>query len=580
MKLSVGFKIGGIIVFLLILVGSVSWINAREARRVQALIEEVDKVYVPAYSALARANLRLMEEGLFVRRLLLAQLTPVGDAASKDQLQQAITDKSQQTIAELADVRRLVEAAIADPAVAEDKPGLARLDTMLDFLQQRHKEYEAVLAALQQAIVQGDLGEARHQNRQLDIERDRLNDEAETARREMRALLDQASTLAIHAQEVSVKVGLALLALALALGSLTGAIIIHGMLRPLKRLLTGTAQVQAGNLDTEILVTSRDELGELTVGFNNMVRELRAKARIRETFGRYVDPRIIEDLIENPDRLGAIGERREMTIFFSDMRGFTDLSEGMTPVGMVKVVNRYLALMSEPVQRNNGIIDKYIGDGVMAFWGPPFCQAEEHAVLACLAGIEELSALEAFRAELPELTGFRRGMPEIDIRIGVATGEVVVGNIGSTLSMNYTVMGDAVNLASRLESAGKAYGTRFLVSDRTAALAGAVIAFREIDWLRVEGKKEPVQIFEVLGRKDETSETLRQMCDRFAEGLAAYRGRSWAEARRAFEAALILVPQDGPSQIFLQRIARLEETPPGDWDGTWALQEKQQPYSR
>ncbi|HWT98344.1 MAG TPA: adenylate/guanylate cyclase domain-containing protein, partial [Terriglobales bacterium] len=392
MKLSVGFKIGGIIVFLLILVGSVSWINAREARRVQALVEEVDKVYVPAYSALARANLRLMEEGLFVRRLLLAQLTPVGDAASKDQLQQAIADKSQQTVTELAEVRRLVQGAVADPAVAEDKPGLARLDTMLDFLQQRHQEYEAALAALQQAIAQGDLVEARHQSRQLDIERDRLNDEAETARREMRALLDQASALAIRAQEISVKVGLALLAIALALGSLTGAIIIHGMLRPLKRLLMGTAQVQAGNLDTEILVTSRDELGELTVGFNNMVRELRAKARIRETFGRYVDPRIIEDLIENPDRLGAIGERREMTIFFSDMRGFTDLSEGMTPVGMVKVVNRYLALMSEPVQHNNGIIDKYIGDGVMAFWGPPFCQAEEHAVLACLAGLEELSA--------------------------------------------------------------------------------------------------------------------------------------------------------------------------------------------
>jgi adenylate cyclase len=262
------------------------------------------------------------------------------------------------------------------------------------------------------------------------------------------------------------------------------------------------------------------------------------------------------------------------------MRGFTDLSEGMTPVGMVKVVNRYLALMSEPVRHNNGIIDKYIGDGVMAFWGPPFCQADEHAVLACFAGIEELSALETFRAELPELTGFRRGMPEVDIRIGVATGEVIVGNIGSALSMNYTVMGDAVNLASRLEGASKAYGTRLLVSDRTAALAGAVVEFREIDWLRVEGKKEPVQIFEILGRKSEISETLRQMCDRFAAGLAAYRGRSWAEARQAFEAALDLVPQDGPSQVFLQRITRLEETPPSDWDGTWALQEKQQPYSR
>src|SRR5262249_43020738 len=159
--------------------------------------------------------------------------------------------------------------------------------------------------------------------------------------------------------------------------------------------LKGTLQVQAGNLDTEVTVTTRDEVGELTVGFNNMVRELRAKARIRETFGRYVDPRIIEDLIDNPERLGAIGERREITILFSDMRGFTDLSEGMTPGGMVKVINRYLALMSEPVQHNKGIIDKYLGDGVMAFWGPPFCPAEDHARLACAAAAGELTALQA-----------------------------------------------------------------------------------------------------------------------------------------------------------------------------------------
>src|SRR5262249_48761021 len=190
---------------------------------------------------------------------------------------------------------------------------------------------------------------------------------------------------------------------------------------------------------------------------------------------------------------------------FCDMKGFTSLSEGMTPVGMVRIVNRYLATMSEPVRRNHGIIDKYIGDAIMAFWGPPFSPPEDQARLACPGGLEQLAALQAYRAELPELTGFKRGVPHIDMRIGVATGEVVVGNIGSEVSMSYTVMGDTVNFASRLESANKVYGSRFLVSARTAEMAAEVFAFRELDLLLVEGKQEPERIFEVLGRKGELS---------------------------------------------------------------------------
>ncbi|HVI88371.1 MAG TPA: adenylate/guanylate cyclase domain-containing protein [Dongiaceae bacterium] len=575
MKVGVALKIGGIILILLVLVGAVAWINTRGAQRVQALIEDVDKVYVPAYGALARANLRLTEEGIFVRRLLLSQLTQIDMAASEQQMKQAIAEKSQQTVTELDEARRLIQVAINRHAVIEDETELARLDTMLSFLRQRHMEYEAVIALLEGSVARGDLGQIQDQIKQLDIERGNLNDEAEAARVKMRSLLDNASNLAIRAQDVSVKVGLLLLGLALALGSLTGAVIIAGLLRPLKRLLQGTLQVQAGNLDTEVKVTTRDEVGELTVGFNNMVRELRAKARIRETFGRYVDPRIIEDLIDNPDRLGAIGERREMTILFSDMRGFTDLSEGMTPDGMVKVINRYLALMSEPVLAHRGIIDKYLGDGVMAFWGPPFCAAEDHARLACEASAGQLAALQAFRAELPELTGMRRGIPEVDIRIGVATGEVVVGNIGSSLFMNYTVMGDAVNLASRLESANKVYGTRLLVCDRTAALAGETIVFREIDRLRVEGRKDAVQIFDALGRAGEVPDDLREMASHFAAGLAAYRNRDWATAEHAFSDALTVLPDDGPSRVLLQRTQRLQvEPPPVDWDGIWTLHEK------
>jgi class 3 adenylate cyclase len=575
MRISVGIKVFGVVVLLMVLVGAVAWINARSAREVQALIENVHDTYVPAYGSLARTNLRSVEEGLYARRLIIQRLEAPEDKATLGRLEKAATEKGQQADFELAAARRLIEQEIADPASFEDKLELSRLDARLEFLQRRHQEYRSVLALVEAATERGDSHEWDRELGELDRVRDALNEESEVARREMMGLLDAASLMAAQAQSGAVRIGSLLLALALALGALMAGVITIGLVRPLRRLLKGTVLVQQGMLETEVPITTRDEVGELTASFNAMVRELRAKARIRETFGRYVDPRIVEGLIERPDRLAGMGERREMTVFFCDMKGFTSLSEGMTPAGMVRIVNRYLAMMSEPVRRNHGIIDKYIGDAIMAFWGPPFSPPEDQARLACAAGLEQLSALKAYRAELPELTGFKRGVPHIDMRIGVATGEVVVGNIGSEVSMSYTVMGDTVNFASRLESANKVYGSRFLVSARTAEMAAEAMAFREIDLLLVEGKQEPERVFELLGRKGELSAEIETMAGCFAEGLRAYRCRAWREAAAAFGAALESVPDDGPSKTFLQRVIRLErEPPPSDWKGIWTLSEK------
>ena len=574
MKISVGVKVFGVVLVLLALVSTVAWINARAAREVESLIENIHNSYVPAYGDLARANLRSVEEGLYVRRLIIARFLNPDDKDGMTALENAASQKASDADTEFAAARQTIQSEIADPASFGDKLELARLDTRLEFLQQRHIDYEKLRLRVDEAIERGDVAAWKAGLQQLDQLRDELNDNTETTRHAMLVLLDNASKMAADAQTSTVEYGLALLALALALGALAAGIFTIGLVRPLKRLLQGTHAVQQGALETEIPVTSRDEVGELTESFNAMVRELRAKARIRETFGRYVDPRIVEGLIEKPDALAGSGERRVMTVFFCDMKGFTGLSEGMTPAGMVKIVNRYLAVMSEPVRRNRGIIDKYIGDAIMAFWGPPFTQADEQAVLACMAGLEQLAALEAYRAELPELMGIKR-VPLIDMRIGVATGEAIVGNIGSDVSMSYTVMGDAVNLASRRVGANKAYGTRFLVNDHTAKMAGELFEFREIDRIRVEGKLEPEQVFEVAGRKGELAVATRTLLDRFAEGLAAYRRRAWGEAALAFKAALEAEPGDGPSRVFLDRLAAIEANPPADdWDGVWVLSEK------
>jgi len=575
LKISVTLKVFSVALVLILLVGAVAWVNARSAREVKSLITNVPATYVPIYGDLARANLRAVEEGLFVRRLIIARLLTPGESEAMAGLESLTNEKGSQADAELAHARHLIALAIADPASFEDKLQLGRLDTRVEFLQKRHAELLKVVAAADAAIEAGDVEGGKSKLQEMDQLRDVFDGELDFARRETLMLLDNSARTAVDAQSTAAKYGLLLLGLALALGLVMTAIIAVGLVRPLRRLLRGTIDVQQGALEIEVPVTSRDEIGDLTVGFNAMVKELKAKARIRETFGRYVDPRIVANLIDQPERLGGAGERREMSVLFCDMKGFTALSEGMTPAGMVRIVNRYLSLMSDPIHRNKGIIDKYMGDGIMAYWGPPFTLADDQADLACAAGLEQLAALPTLCAELPEITGLRRGIPPVEIRIGVATGEVLVGNIGSDSSISYTVMGDTVNFASLLEGANKAYDTRFLVGARTADLAANSIVFREIDLLLVKGKQEPQQAFEVLGRQGEVAAAVLTMAERFAEGLAAYRRRAWRDAEAAFRAALEVVPDDGPSKVFLSRVLRLATDPPSaDWIGVWELREK------
>jgi adenylate cyclase len=359
------------------------------------------------------------------------------------------------------------------------------------------------------------------------------------------------------------------------LGLLVAAGFSRGLSRPVRRLLDGTNAVQQGRLDTVVPVTSRDEIGLLTCAFNAMVAELKVKAQIKETFGKYIDPRIVQGLIERPELAAAKGERRVMTVLFCDMKNFTALSEVTTPTGLVTIINRYLTAMSEPVRRHDGIIDKYIGDAVMAFWGPPFVAAEAQAELACLAALDQVAGLPALAAALPELIGVKHGLPSIGIRVGIATGEVLVGNIGSDVTKSYTVMGDAVNLASRLEGANKVYGTRVLVSEETARLAGDALELREIDSILVAGRSAPQRIFEILGRSGEVDVTTRDLRDRFTEGLTAYRSGSWDEARAAFAACLAGRPDDEPATVFLERLDALAEGPRGEaWNGVWSLTAK------
>jgi adenylate cyclase len=261
-----------------------------------------------------------------------------------------------------------------------------------------------------------------------------------------------------------------------------------------------------------------------------------------------------------------------MSVFFSDIAGFTGLGEQLAPEGVVRLLNRYFTVMSEPIRDHHGIVDKFIGDAIMAYWGPPFTGEEDHAALACYAALDQIARLEQFQAMLPDVLGLRRGLPQIGIRIGIATGDLTIGNIGSEAIKGFTVIGDTVNLASRLEGVNKAYGTQIIISEETRRLAADAIEVRAIGGIRVMGKSEHVQIYELLGRGGQLDPTTRELRDHFEKAMENYRAGSLETAEQMFQRCLSLRADDGPSRVLLERM-RYERDHPGTRspDNVWNM---------
>jgi len=573
---SIRKRILGIAVGLIVLMAITSVLSTVMTRKVAHQLDELSTKYVEAYGRLARMNIRSLEQALAVRRMVIAKTqSPPDEAAFADQ-QKVYESKGREIDQESQAARALINAIIDDTSTDSDNARLGRLDDRIDnVVGDLHRHLSEENKQLFPLLAGGNFAEVRASLARADTLRDEFNQKVEDIRKDMLTQVRGDAVVTMRDQQKTIVISMIVTVLAAVLGLIFAVFVATGITRPVRRLLDGTRAVEAGRLDGSIDVTTRDEIGQLTAAFNNMVEQLRHKEKMRETFGRYIDPRVVEGLIGRQSQAATDGQRRVMTVLFCDMKGFTSLSEGMTPQGLVKVMNHYLSTMSGPIRNHHGIIDKYIGDAIMAYWGPPFNEDNEQAGLACMAAIDMAARGAALRTELPELLGVRTVPSDCDVRIGVATGEVLVGSIGSEFMMSYTVMGDAVNLASRLEGANKVYGSHTLVSEPTVAAAGDAVEYREIDRLVVVGQNHPEAVFEVMGRKDELTPTQSALRDRYSEGLAAYRARRWDEARQAFSAALEAIPGDGPSMTMIKRIGNLQADPPADdWDGAWHLDRK------
>ena len=296
--------------------------------------------------------------------------------------------------------------------------------------------------------------------------------------------------------------------------------------------------------------------------------ESRTKRQITGLFGQYIPKEIVDELSEHPEQVSMAGDSREMTILFSDVRGFTSISEGLDPKELSRLMNEFLTPLSRVIYKYRGTIDKYMGDCIMAFWGAPL-HDPAHARNAILAGIEMQQTLHALQPYFKQ-----RGWPEIRVGVGINTGKVSVGNMGSEIRVAYTVMGDAVNLASRLEGITKQYGVDIIVGEQTREAVPDFV-YRELDQVRVKGKDKPVAIYQPLGLHGAVDKAVLEELKMFQQALRMYRAQDWDGADVQLYNLQRMAPQTRLYQVYAERIAYFRKHPPAaDWDGVFVFETK------
>ena len=569
---TIAAKIYGLAIILLLLTIALACFLLFEVTRTKQDLTVVANFDLPLTQSVARLHEFGLRRRLAFERWFGALNAPQPNPEVVTEATQNYALFTRKLTDEFSAARRIIGAY---PKNAPGSQTLAEVATLLDQIQ---PAYEIINNRQREVLDMQVAGQHDKANQQLNL----LNDIQSTVQNQRESVNSKmaawsaSATKATEQRERSVFwLTIAATTSTVLLGMTVAALITNRLSRPVRSLAIAMRDVQQGNLDIQLPVISTDEVGRLTDSFNFFVKELRSKERMKQTFGKYIDPRILEHVLGQPGAQAVGGGRRDMTVSFADLVGFTGLSERLTPLLMVTLLNRHFGLQALAVQEHHGVVDKFVGDSVMAFWGPPFVKPEEHAVLACRAAQAQLAALDALRRELPDLTGLRRDLPAIDLCIGICTGEVVVGNIGSDNTRSYTVIGDTANLAARLERANRVYGTQILVGETTAKAIGSQFEMREIDTISVKGKTETTRILELMSAAGQLSEDLARLRERYEQARQAYLAQEWELAEATFRECLQIRPNDGPSRVFLERIQVFRRnSPEQDWNGVWQLVEK------
>ncbi|PCJ62138.1 MAG: hypothetical protein COA79_05470 [Planctomycetota bacterium] len=574
--LSISTKINFAIFLSLSIMMAVIVVSYGEAQKVDRQLRLLSESVIPLTNTIANVNVLNLEKEIIFDRILrhYEESNPDLNLIKSEMVKFESLDKEDK--AEIVKAQKLLTQTLDESIVLEEAKKLANIVPLLKVIsEQTESIYKSA-----KIIVAMEEGHDTEMLKSHSLKLDQDVDELDKLLKETLMILEKISSEEanmvllgeVKLHDASLMVAL----LTFITGIVFSPVLTKIIIKTLHQLTDGVEQIAKGDFEIQIPVLSSDEVGVLSMAFNSMANELKTKEKIKTIFGQYVDPRIVDRLInESGDVESPEDGKKIMTVFFSDIEGFSSLSESLAPTTLVKLINHYFSIVSKPINETRGVIDKFIGDAVMAFWGTPFSDENRHAHDACQAALEQFESLKSLNLEIPDIINVENNEININIRIGLCTGEVVAGNVGSSGSTSYTVMGDTVNIAARLESANKQYNTRILIDETTQAMVKDEFEVRKIDLIRVVGINEPVCIYELLSRKDLLTVEHQNLRSNYESAFKHYQNREFSIAEEFLNKALVVVPDDGPSMVLLKRLNYLSDNPLGDvWDGVWNLSSK------
>jgi len=565
MRFSLSFKILGPVAAVLILMIGAAVFSVHYTNRVGAEMDLVNNRSQPMIRAMTLIETGVLEQNaLFQHLFMLAK----SDDKSREiaEGQDRLTELGERLSTELDRVERSMASTPLGPEGHR----------LIDDISVTHQAFEEQGTLLLAMLLGGDEATFYALLPDMNSLLSQIADLTHEVQNHFRLMADRAAGRIEHEANQLLIINLAFSAIAVFVALWFSYASARRMSQSVRNLIAGSKSVESGDFELEISATSRDEIGDLTRSFNQMARELLVKERIKDIFGRYMDPGLVSNLMEQPELLESGGERRELTIMVIDLKGFATIMEKLEPDDLIALLDDFFSYLTTIISEQMGVVDKFLGDTVIAYWSRPFCPPDRHAALACHAALQASSQLDTFRGHVRAKLGGRADGFDLDFRIGIATGDAIIGSVGSKASRSFTVIGDPIDLGIRLEGANKAYGSQIMLSDRTRQLAGDEFQVRELDMIRVKGKRDPFRIYELLTVSDKGPSEKTAGRTQFETGLRAYRRREWDAAETAFCASMAERAHDPACRVYLERIAYLRNNPPpSGWDGVWMLEANQ-----
>lgn len=573
-KIPISTKIFGLALGMLSLSIITVSISYYRLRLVKQEIDSLSAHTIPLTNLVAEINIHILKQQFHLHRIFRLYEIEIIDRQRIDAEMEKFEVRGDRVDKELEKASSAIDLALKDVRLLPTREKFSRLQPILEKIEKEHQDFHDRAREILQLLAENKKIQARQLENQLDIEEAEFNREIASILKELNQFTIQSARSGQQHQQQVLQLGIAIAIIATISGLLAASAIATGLVQPTRYLTRKIKTVRDTNFDVTINIKTNDEIGEIAHSFKKMLEELKQKEKIKEIFGKYVDPRAIAHLLEDSQKTQTVGKKQIMTVYFSDIEGLENLENSLVSQESIQIINQYLTLMSAPIFHHRGVIDKFLGTTIMAFWGEPFVPAKDRDRLACYAALEQIDRLNSFRQYLAH-TMAEEDLNKINLKIGLATGSLVVGNMGSESSKSYTAIGDAVNLAARLKGASKQYGVRILIAEETRNKIIDTIETREIDRIQVVGKEDFTCVYEVLAIRGNLHPSLAKLRDCFERGLNAYRQQNWQQAKNFFGECLQIQPHDRPAQIFRDRVLQFtNDPPPKDWDGVWRLTKK------